>query len=348
MPLTVDGQDASPVPPDPRHRTSWNAVDLLATRFPEPRWAIPGLIPEGLTFFAGAPKLGKSWLMLNLCVAVAAGGRALGKIPVEQGLALYLALEDSPRRMKARLVNVLEGERAPGNLRIELEWPSLLDGGADQLGRILTAQPAVRLVVVDVFARVRPQAGSDASKYDADYTAAVPLKALADHHSVAVVAVHHTRKAKSDDFLETVSGTFGLAAAADTVAVLRRARSSADAALSITGRDVDEAEHALRFDAGRWTLLGPASDFELGETRQRILQTLRDRGAMTPKQVADQLDLNHELVKKTLQRMVKDDQCDTDGQGTYLPLSPMSLLSPDGGDRDTGDTRDTPTRGDAL
>src|SRR5688572_20122765 len=67
----------------PSRRSSWTATDLIATEFPEPRFAVPGLIPEGLTLFAGAPKLGKSWLGLGLGIAVASGGRALGSVPVE-------------------------------------------------------------------------------------------------------------------------------------------------------------------------------------------------------------------------------------------------------------------------
>jgi hypothetical protein len=65
-----------------RARTSYSAVELLATTFPEPRWAVPGILAEGLTFLAGAPKLGKSWLALNVSLAIASGGRALGQIPV--------------------------------------------------------------------------------------------------------------------------------------------------------------------------------------------------------------------------------------------------------------------------
>ena len=76
-------------------RTSWTAAELLAAELPEPRCAVDGLIPEGLAFMCGAPKLGKCWLGLGLAIAVAAGGLALGKIEVEQGEVLYLALEDN-------------------------------------------------------------------------------------------------------------------------------------------------------------------------------------------------------------------------------------------------------------
>jgi len=49
---------------------------LVAKQFREPRWAVPDLVPEGLGLLAGKPKTGKSWLALDLGIAVAAGGRA--------------------------------------------------------------------------------------------------------------------------------------------------------------------------------------------------------------------------------------------------------------------------------
>jgi hypothetical protein len=111
------------------HRTSWSASDLLGATFDDPRFAVDGLIPEGLTFMCGAPKLGKSWLALGLALAVASGGKALGSVPVERGEALYLALEDSPRRLQTRLRMLLPDELAPAGLRLETEWPRLDEGG---------------------------------------------------------------------------------------------------------------------------------------------------------------------------------------------------------------------------
>ncbi len=139
--------------------------------------------------------------------------------------------------------------------------------------------------------------------------------------------VHHTRKSGAEDFLDEVSGTQGLAGVADAIAVLKRTRGTADAVLHVTGRDVEEAEYALSFaaDIGAWQMLdGPAVDYTLGDTRQRIVRHLREVGAGSPKQVADALGINYETAKKTCRRMADDDQLDTDGSGRYFPpLSPV-------------------------
>jgi hypothetical protein len=322
-------------------RSSWTARDLMGHEFPELRYAVPDLIAEGLNLLAGAPKLGKSWLALNVGAAIAYGGVALDTVSVEKGEVLYLALEDPPRRLQRRLRLALDGEQAPEGLFFETVWPRLLEGGVEQLGEWLAEHPACRLVVVDVFAKVRGLVNDgNVNRYEADYAAMASLKGLADRHSVAILVIHHTRKASADDYVDSVSGTHGLAAAADAVLVLTRSRGSADAKLQITGRDVEEAEYALQFNAahGTWSLLeGAAEEYELGDTRRHILVYVRENGPATPKTIAEALKLDHENVKKACQRMARDDQLGTDGSGAYQALSPESPESLRDR-RDTGDS----------
>ncbi|MEJ7703487.1 MAG: AAA family ATPase [Geodermatophilaceae bacterium] len=111
-------------------RTSWTAAELMACDFPEPRWAVPGIIAEGLTLLAGAPKVGKSWLALGLGIAVATGGKALGALDVTAGDVLYLALEDPPRRLQERLAKVLAHSPAPSRLTLSIACEPIPAGGA--------------------------------------------------------------------------------------------------------------------------------------------------------------------------------------------------------------------------
>src|ERR1035437_230230 len=131
----------------------FTAAELMDTEFAEPRWAVNGLIAEGLNLIVGSPKLGKSWLCLGLAVAIASGGKALGKIQVDQGAVLYAALEDTPRRLQNRLRMVLQGERVPDDLHITTALPRM----PDAIGFIdgwLTAHQDARLVIVDESNRV--------------------------------------------------------------------------------------------------------------------------------------------------------------------------------------------------
>jgi hypothetical protein len=193
--------------------------------------------------------------------------------------------------------------------------------------------------VIDVFAKVRGTAGPGTSAYEADYVAVGFAKRIADEYGIAVLLVHHVRKQGSDDFLAEVSGTNGIAGAADAVLVLKRSRGQADGALHVTGRDVDEAEYALSFDPdhGSWQVLpGPAVDRLVGETRAKILGHLRTYPGHTPRHIADGTGLSYELVKKTVKRVADDVQVLTDGQGHYravpaVPAVPVAGQTPDQG-----------------
>lgn len=108
-----------------------SARELINRGFPEPTWVVPGLLLAGLAILAGRPKIGKSWLALNIAVAVACSGLALGQIKkVEKSNTIYLALGDGPRRLKNRLASVLQGAAAPETLRFFTEFPRLDEGGA--------------------------------------------------------------------------------------------------------------------------------------------------------------------------------------------------------------------------
>ncbi|MEU6409649.1 AAA family ATPase [Microbispora sp. NPDC046933] len=301
-------------------RTSWTADELMAMTFPETRWAVPGVIAEGRNLLAGPPKVGKSWLSLATAIAVAGGGKALEAIPVEPGPVLYLALEDTPRRLQSRMRKILNNNPAPRDLTLATSCPTLPQGGEEAIARWLERNPGARMVVIDVFAKVRGTTAPGLSAYDADYAAMGRAKRLADSYGVAVVLVHHVRKMGSDDFLAEVSGTNGLAAAADATLVLKRARGTADGMLHVTGRDVEEAEYAMSFQpaAGIWHLLdGLPEDHTLSDTRAAILRHVRANPGDTPKAIADAIGLGYDNVKKTCQRMASDGQLCVDAAGRY-------------------------------
>lgn len=321
----------------------FTASELMRITFPEPRWAVPGLVAEGLNLLVGAPKLGKSWLVLGLGVSVAAGGMALGKVPVERGSVLYAALEDPPRRLQGRLRSLLNGDKVPDGLHIVTSLPR----GSDMVGLVsewLDDHPDARLVIIDVLRKVTPRSDGR-NMYEADYDAMGDLKALADRHQIAIVAVHHTRKSidESDVFNE-VSGSTGLTGAADAVLIAKRARNTAEAVLHVTGRDINEQEYGLTWhsETCTWSLLDePAIVATMGSTRRKILSWLTDHEGETPTKISEATSITLATVKQTVRRMVDDNQLDTDGEGHYFPrvsLSPESPVSPNPGDGDSSDT----------
>jgi hypothetical protein len=294
----------------------------MAVEFADPTWAVPGVIAEGVTLLAGPPKVGKSWLALNLGVSIAAGTPALGSIPIEPGPVLYLALEDTPRRLQSRMRKVLAGTPASHDLTLDTYCPPIPEGGDTYIAGWLEENPGARLVVIDVFTKVRgrPPVGTN-SAYEADYAAIGGIKRLADTYAVPVVLVHHIRKAASDDFLATVSGTNGLAGAADAVLVLERSRAQADGVLHVTGRDVEERDYALAFNAdiGAWSLLdGNPEELLMTDNRALIARYIRDYPGSKPADIAEALNLKPDTARQTLSRMARAGQLRATA-GTYHP-----------------------------
>ncbi len=153
----------TPAPASENTPAIFSLRDLLSWELPPVRWAVPEILPEGLTLLAGKPKLGKSWLALSLALSIAAGGVALGKQPVAQGEVLYLALEENARRLQARARQLLASmTEVPHGLDFALDWPRLAEGGLSYLEEYLKTHPNTRLVVIDTWAKVAPRTDTPA------------------------------------------------------------------------------------------------------------------------------------------------------------------------------------------
>jgi hypothetical protein len=328
---------------------TFTAAELVVKVLPEPRWAVAELIPEGLAVLAGRPKFGKSWMALQLALAIASGGRALSQIAVDAGDVLYLALEDNERRLQERLRLLLDGAAAPSRLHMRTDWPTLERGGAEAIDTWLQLHPSTRLVVIDTWAQIReaPRHGGDG--YFDESRLARRLKELADRHRVAIVVLHHTRKpflgGSLGDPLNEVLGSSGFTAAADTTLVLQREPGKSEAVLYVRGRDVKEQARALAWDdLTGWAIGGDAGEARLRAERREIIQLLREEAKpLTPGQVHELLGKGASACKMLLRKMWRDGEL-TNDRGVYGLLEWVSSTSFTGGDR--GDCGDRGDRGD--
>lgn len=285
-------------------KTQWTAAELLDYVFPPIPWIVPDLLTSGLTLIVGAPKLGKSWLALAIGYAVSVGGAVLSKIRVPEHDVLYLSLEDTPRRLQSRLEKI--GATRSRRLHIATEWKPGAEG-IEWLHRWMEKYPETKLVIVDTWGRFSTV--RDGNDYTETSRAAVELKAIADQYDISIVAVHHAKKGDVVDYLDATLGSTGLAAVADATMVLRRGRGNREATLSVTGRDIEEAEYVLHFDSdtGTWALQGTTAEVQETTARQEIYDLLRDCDGMTPKQVAEALGKNHNTIKQLLWKMAQED-----------------------------------------
>ena len=245
---------------------SWfSSAALMAHPLPELYYLVEGFLPQGLVLLASPPKYGKSWLALQLCLAVSRGEPFLG-MPARQATCLYLALEDGKQRLQKRLTRLAGADAGSRALYFETRASTIADGLLVYLESFVARHPDCRLVVIDTLQKVRGESASSSSAYAADYADIGALKAFADRMGLCLVLVHHLRKMSDDaDPFNRIAGSNGIFGAADAALVLTRAkREDAQTTLDLTGRDVEDKRLVLRFDKARclWRSLGTPAEAE--------------------------------------------------------------------------------------
>ncbi len=313
-------------------------AELETMKFLPIKYVVPGLIVEGLSIIAGKPKIGKSWLCMDMALAVAQGGSALGNIPCQSGGVLYAALEDNLRRLQSRMRRIAPYGDWPKQLTFTTDLPRLDDGCLEILDQWARGASDPRLIIIDTLARVRGARGDRDTQYDGDYQAITGLQQWATRNNIAVVLVHHTRKLEADDAIDKVSGTLGLTGAADSVLVLDR-RPNGDV-LAGRGRDIEEFEHAMKFDVDLclWQILGDATEVRRSNERRRICEVLAASSApMSPTDIAADAGMKVPNVKVLLGKMVKAGEVWRPKHGVYalVDLASSAPAEPEGNRRVT-------------
>ncbi|MDE7054921.1 MAG: bifunctional DNA primase/polymerase [Oscillospiraceae bacterium] len=262
----------APAPPkEARPLSTISAPELQQADLPPVKYLVEGMLPDGTGLLTAASKIGKSWMVLDLGLCVAAGRPFLGRCTHQAGV-LYLALEDSLNRLQDRMNKVLNGKPAPPQFYFSTEAPKLDMGLLDTLDSHLKKSPDTRLIIIDTLQKVRGQALPRESGYAQDYREMETIKAFMDKRGVSVLFVHHNRKMRDDDDpFNMISGTNGIMGAADTIWTIAKAkRADEEAVLHITGRDVPQSSLVIRFDKGEWTWKPLGAADWLAEQRARL------------------------------------------------------------------------------
>lgn len=326
-PETSDASKSGPI----------NSRDLLWRSFGPTQYVVDKLLPVGSGVLAGKPKIGKSWLALDLALAVATGGSILGYPVTKPRRVLYLALEDNERRLHNRLAKLIYGDasdppddeyvfefQAPptDNIDFATEWPRMDQGGLERIGEWKAAHKDA-LIIIDTLQKFRPPSSNRAGMYEDDYNALGAIHQVCRKIGVSAAIVHHTRKMVSDDQVDMVSGSNGITGAVDNILVMQRSRGTADAELFVTGRDTpDDLNLALTFDrnAARWNVLGDAAEVGRSREQQAILDALREAGEpLTPTKIAAALggEIKANTVTQRLKTMAKQELVRNVGGGKW-------------------------------
>mgnify|MGYP002519762297 CR=1 FL=1 len=249
---------------------------LMQKDLPEPR-VIVGvdnelpLLVEGTCILSAKPKVGKSWLALAMCIAVANGDDFLG-YKTRKSSTLYLDLETSEQLQQKRLRRMLNGAEPPKNFYLETETDTIENGFVDQIEDYLKQDPNIGLVVIDVFQIIRSTAKSaKETEYEHAYRDITPLNELAQKHHISIILVMHDRKSVDpDDPFSNILGSTGLQGAATQMIVMYRRRKDDPIHISVKGKTIDGLpELNVKLDQAQWSIVDGCNSEE--QERARLI-----------------------------------------------------------------------------
>lgn len=251
---------------------------LLDMDLNAPRFCVQNFLPQGLSILGGAPKMGKSWLVMDLCVRIAKG-EAIWNMETTQGTTLYLCLEDPYFRVQQRLGCITD--EAPSNVFFANAASTLAEDLEQQIIEFVKDHPDTVLIVIDTFQMVRASNGEPS--YGGDYQELQKLKRIADALRISILLVHHLRKQGDRDPINRLSGTTGIGGAVDAIFILDKdERNQNLARLICTGRDIEHRELELRFNKEScvWEMLSDSLDSPenlLPQEMEKLLEFMKQK-----------------------------------------------------------------------
>ncbi|MCL1903464.1 MAG: helicase RepA family protein [Oscillospiraceae bacterium] len=223
--------------------------DLLAQPIQTIEYTIDNILPHGLFILAGSSKIGKSWMALDMCHAIATGGK-LWNYSAKQGDVLYLALEDNHKRLQERLTKIssVQDSESTTDIHFVTKVCKLKEGLTEQITKFLDEHPQTKLIVIDTLQYIRNNSSSR-STYAGDYRDMDALRRIITGRNLTMLLITHNRKSDDADPVNRVYGSGGLTGAVDGIFILEKSkRTGSTARLTIANRDTEGHQFKLQFD----------------------------------------------------------------------------------------------------
>lgn len=235
------------------------AKDLLTQPIEPLKFTIDSILPHGLFILAESSKIGKSWLALDMSNCVA-GSDTFWNYSTTQGEVLYLALEDTKKRLQERLnkISPTYDIDNPTDIHFVTKAHKLGDGLSEQLTKFLDEHPQTKLIVIDTLQYIR-NTGKFNGTYSGDYHDMDALREIIGERKLTMLLITHNHKSGEADPVNRVIGSTGLTGAVDGIFVLEKNKRIGNLAkLTIANRDTESHQFDLRFDSTncRWQFVG--------------------------------------------------------------------------------------------
>lgn len=290
--------------------TSFTGTELMNMDLPEPEWLVKDLLSMGFFWFGGDPKIGKSYIMLQMLIAIASNDRKFLDRETKHGHCLYIALEDNPSRLKKRLKE-LDAPTNLDRLTFKTTWRPFNKGGTEDLLKELKSKKYIACIV-DTYNRAFQMKNSNDTDEVSRYLG--PLQDATKSGKLVIGFVDHHRKKGiySGDIIQDVSGTISKVGVSDTVWAFYRKRGEKKATLEIASRDADEGIFKLQADGKFWKV---ADVVDKDTLQSMIVDCLKMNGKCTASDIASHLnkqlpnvtrEISELLSKRVIERLPKE------------------------------------------
>jgi len=304
--------------------------DFLEKKYEPIKFLVEDILPEGLSIISGSPKIGKTFLALNLGLSIATGSKTLGHLRTEKVGVAYFAIDEKDQYIQEKINCIREFQEKnviPDNFRLMFKMNRLSEGGYEQITDYIDRHPDLKLIVIDTLGRVRKPSGRG-NAYEIDVEAIGQLQDICKEKNVSILLLHHNKKGKSEDFIENLSGSMGLSGTVDTILCLERARGETEGTLKVTGRLIrDEKDLSVKFnkDLLSWEILGDAELYKQSKERRELIDIfLKEEYPISNKELSELSGRNYSTIKGLTWRMEKDGLLLKVKNGCYT-LSPSFL-----------------------
>lgn len=302
--------------------TPQSAEALIHTQHAPLRYFVTDILVEGLTLLAGKPKKGKSYLALDMALAIACGREAFRKFRTEKARVLFVSLEDGERRLQRRLLTIQPNLQRVDNLSFLYTFPRL---GAGALEALTHYSAAYQVIIIDTLGRILPEESprrQSLSEYQMITDVLGAIQKLAEDKHMAIMPIDHLRKASSEDDTDGIIGSQGKAGAADNLLFYTRKGEETDGVLKVLGRDLETEKFVMSLIAGHLECMGRGEVYEVDGEQNKIINILREEGK--PMQVSDIMkalgivgDQQYARLRKALFRLYTDDRIGRTKRGQF-------------------------------
>jgi len=309
-----------------QHPQIYTVNQIVQMELEPPRFIIPDLITEGLNLVIGKAKAGKSAYVRQAGCAIAFGGKAFGDFQATGSEVLYLDLEETLNMFQHKVKKLLNGVDAPNGYHVSCretihQWGKIGHGFSERAIDYLEKHPNIKVLIIDTYGRIKPR--SNEKQSDGGYldeTRIVGVLMLLLNYVDCIILVHHSKKGKSEDWIDDVLGSTGLAAAADTIIRIHRDRGEIDSQIDITGKAIKEQTFKAKFLDEKWEILGIQKDWShLTPERKDIYEVFHsvENNKLRPQQVADRLDKERSNINNIMLTMTGKGQLERVKTGRY-------------------------------